>query len=1505
MAKKKRLNRRVLLFFCIFGGFVVLGGLYVYISNLPKDADVYIKKMQEHLAKDPKDYTEAMRLLNRAIAAGGDRPEPEYFYMMAELCFERVGEDQGLGQPEREEFYSRGLAMLQRALQQKRDFHKARRLLAQHYLSFAMRSGKLDRWKDYIDQLDVILADEQDADLYYRRGLAYKALADKDPSMLDTDMVEKALADMQKAVSLKPDNLRFWGALTWYLEQLKRLEEAEKAYKEAIAANAENAQPLVDYAVFLRRQKRGDESLKMIQEAIARNPKSPAGLVALAEYYIAREKTDDAQKTEDIAKAKKALQQAKEVDPSDIRIYFFLNRIHRVNRELLRARAVLEEGLALFTSKVDKDDASRRSTGRSRALMHFWLADVWLDLYSVEKDEKLKTKYLAEARKNYGELLRLSPKDPRQFKIAGRIAYIDRDWKQARVDFEKSLANPDLGVMIALVDVYNQLGLPGKAEEQVNRALMWPGQEQNVYFLLKRAKFRMDVRDYLAARQAVETALQVEPENVEARRLLQAIDIATKQTFQITPGAKPDPLTQTMIMRLANDFVLQDKYDQAATTLEKLVDVAPDNQRAWQQLISLWLGMGKKDHALKKIKAVIKKEPENEFLKKILVLLEAKDQQERFNIEKEFVDQIKEPLPKALAMWNLCRRYDRTDEAMKYLQQAEKIDPKDPAVVEWLFRYAVGDSDWKEAEKLIGRMTDPHQQEQKELYVARLLAAQKKFKEAIPHFEAVLTQSPHLQSVRLMLGECYLQSKNYELAKEQFNICVRNDVRNITAMAGMALVARATHDIEGHNHWVQRAYAYPDGKAHPYIKEQYLRMLMESEAGNIKKVIYDRQKTFQRNPKDINNAIQLAVLLEKDGQKDKALAKYEYVFNNIPNKIAFLPVLVNAYRRADQSSKADELFDRLQKAATDAKQKVDVYIAYGNFLALTDAAAAEKMYEKAIHADKNGTKGYKALANLRVNQAILATRAGNPEESKRKWRDAISILQNVVDVDDKDIEAKRTLYRHCIAADMLDDAIAGYRRLLDSNPTDTQAMVGLGLAYLRQNKLEDAEKEFNRAIEINPNTDEPYIFRSEIHRARGDIHGAVDDIKKAIQSSDNILLLMDLGALYEAMGNIEMAAHEYDKIVAKRPTERAAYLRLVALFSRKEMWPPLEQLAQGGMKQFPEDPSFPLALANMWDRRDQPDKKIKMLAKAMQMDPESVGLVRRYLVALLHAGRYGELTRESEKYLNRPKHKPGVMAILAAATVKRNPDDPKGFGEFLAAFKAVEVPGDVFFVQSLAKEAFGPEKLLARSAEIINTRPSDWRIYRVIGDLNLELKKYPQAEEAYNKAKTLSKTISERVLVTTRLARAYELSEQYDKVEKAYKEILSKSPNNLMALNNLAYLYTNTLNQPQKAKPLVEQALRQRPGDMNLLDTYAWTLAKLGKNKQALEYLRKVVRGGSTGVDPLYHMGHVLEQTKDLEGAKGYYRRAFESVKDEKGHRLYILLKTALQRVEKKINKKE
>ena len=55
MAKRKRLNRRVVLVISVFGVLLVAGLVYVYIENLPQAPEQYIQKANEALAKDPND----------------------------------------------------------------------------------------------------------------------------------------------------------------------------------------------------------------------------------------------------------------------------------------------------------------------------------------------------------------------------------------------------------------------------------------------------------------------------------------------------------------------------------------------------------------------------------------------------------------------------------------------------------------------------------------------------------------------------------------------------------------------------------------------------------------------------------------------------------------------------------------------------------------------------------------------------------------------------------------------------------------------------------------------------------------------------------------------------------------------------------------------------------------------------------------------------------------------------------------------------------------------------------------------------------------------------------------------------------------------------------------------------------------------------------------------------------------------------------------------------------
>jgi len=154
-----------------------------------------------------------------------------------------------------------------------------------------------------------------------------------------------------------------------------------------------------------------------------------------------------------------------------------------------------------------------------------------------------------------------------------------------------------------------------------------------------------------------------------------------------------------------------------------------------------------------------------------------------------------------------------------------------------------------------------------------------------------------------------------------------------------------------------------------------------------------------------------------------------------------------------------------------------------------------------------------------------------------------------------------------------------------------------------------------------------------------------------------------------------------------------------------------------------------------------------------------------------------------------------------------------------------------------------------------------------------------------------------------RLARLYEQQREYSKVEAVYLEVLKENPTNLIALNNLAYAYIDQLDRPEDGLKLIEQAIKAVPGDPNLVDTYAWALARMGRIDEALPIFQQIITRASSSPDSLYHMGYVLEQSGDLTEARSYYRRALEILKTKQNHSLQTKVQTALSRMEQTLSK--
>jgi tetratricopeptide (TPR) repeat protein len=191
----------------------------------------------------------------------------------------------------------------------------------------------------------------------------------------------------------------------------------------------------------------------------------------------------------------------------------------------------------------------------------------------------------------------------------------------------------------------------------------------------------------------------------------------------------------------------------------------------------------------------------------------------------------------------------------------------------------------------------------------------------------------------------------------------------------------------------------------------------------------------------------------------------------------------------------------------------------------------------------------------------------------------------------------------------------------------------------------------------------------------------------------------------------------------------------------------------------------------------------------------------------------------------------------------------------------------------------------------------------VVGNAQMNLGRYRKAEQNFQKALGLCKEADNRLRVNMYLARLYEREGDYAKVEKTYKAILEESPRNILALNNLAYTYADKLNRPEDAFGLIQRAMKLRPGEMNLVDTYAWALAKQGRFDEALKNLRMIANKATASPATLYHMGYVLENTGDLVGARDYYRRALESAKAKGEAALSKTIEEAVKRNDQKLSK--
>ena len=112
------------------------------------------------------------------------------------------------------------------------------------------------------------------------------------------------------------------------------------------------------------------------------------------------------------------------------------------------------------------------------------------------------------------------------------------------------------------------------------------------------------------------------------------------------------------------------------------------------------------------------------------------------------------------------------------------------------------------------------------------------------------------------------------------------------------------------------------------------------------------------------------------------------------------------------------------------------------------------------------------------------------------------------------------------------------------------------------------------------------------------------------------------------------------------------------------------------------------------------------------------------------------------------------------------------------------------------------------------------------------------------------------------LAQAYQNNGLADKAIAGYERALKTAPDNIVALNKLAWLYAEMggADNLRKGTKFAAQAHKIMPEAGQITDTYGWLLLKQGKVKEATAKLRVAVAQAPDDSDIRYHLAVALQR---------------------------------------------
>ena len=408
-----------------------------------------------------------------------------------------------------------------------------------------------------------------------------------------------------------------------------------------------------------------------------------------------------------------------------------------------------------------------------------------------------------------------------------------------------------------------------------------------------------------------------------------------------------------------------------------------------------------------------------------------------------------------------------------------------------------------------------------------------------------------------------------------------------------------------------------------------------------------------------------------------------------------------------------------------------------------------------------------------------------------------------------------------------------YEKAIKLDGKNLLAHLGLAKLALDGGQLDKAKEYANKALVINDKSINAYLLLADVAYQQKDnaeveklLLTAQEKVKGNITAE--IEVIQNIGKIYATQKQPEKILTISEDLVKRYPDNSMALSVLAGAQIVNNKKPAAEETLQHIINLDKEDINNRLLLAKLLSEHPDKDKEVlKLLNETIQISPdqpEAQVFKTAYLIKLKRNEEAMELANKIDKQF--PKLVLGKL-----------------------------LKGDVYLAEKKL------DKATEMYQEAYKIQPND-KVLLTLADLLNAQGKLPDAIKLLNNA--LEKN-NKNGSIHFKLATTYQQQNDTQKAEEHYKAILTEQPDNVLALNNLAFLYSQN-NNPQ-ALDFAKKAYDNAPESAAVLDTYGNILVKQGQAKEGLPILEKAASLAPKENDIQFHLAEAYSANDNNQKA--------------------------------------